>query len=46
METQIIVNLLYNIDNRNSKFATKNVKKMLLILNQKASIHPQIESNF
>ena len=44
METQKIVNLLNDIKNKNSKFATKN--GMLLIVNQKVIIHMKIQSNF
>ena len=40
METQIIVNLLYNIDNRNSKFATKNVKKNVIDIESKGKYSP------
>ena len=40
MDTQKIVNLLNNIDNKNSKFATKN--GMLLTVRQKVIIHTKI----
>ena len=41
METQKIVNLLNDIDNENSKFATKN--GMLLTVNQKLVIQKMIQ---
>ena len=44
METQKIVNLLKDIDNKNSKLQQKN--GMLLIVNQKVIIHTKIQSNF
>ena len=44
METQKILNFLNEIDNKNSKFATKN--SMLLIVNQNVIIHTKIQSNF
>ena len=44
MDPQKIVNLLNDIDNGNSKFATKN--GMLLTMNQKVIIHQKINSNF
>ena len=44
METQKIVNLLNDIDNKSSKFATKN--GMLLTVRQKVIIHAKIQSNF
>ena len=40
METRIIVNSLYNIDNRNSKFATKNVKKNVIDIESKGKYSP------
>ena len=44
METQKIVNLLKDIDNKNSKLQQKN--GMLLIVNQKVITHTKIQSNF
>ena len=44
MKTQNIVHLLNDIDNKNSKFVTKN--GMLLIVNPKLIIHTKIQSNF
>ena len=41
METQKIVHLLNDTDNKNSKFATKN--GMLLTVNQKVIIHTKIQ---
>ena len=43
METQKIVNLLNDIKNKNSKFATKN--GMLLIVNQKVIIQKMTQQN-
>ena len=44
METQKIVNLLNNVDNKIQNLQQKN--GMLLIVNQKVIIHTKIQSNF
>ena len=44
METQKIVNLLNDIDNKNQNLQQKN--GMLLIVNQKVIIQMKIQSNF